>query len=401
MAAYDIQKHFKALRVDTGRRRRNPFDTGFEDEIDDARRSRKPSAKSPPNTKPATAAKPASPNSNSNLADRDDEFLTAPPKNKFDRRLSPAPDQLAASHVSDGAARRPSAEKTAAAHRRSLAAKTQAGGILAYLDESDDEADDTLSPPARRDRRPSPSPRNNSDAKSPGRRSSSPRTEKENAQSKLAPPRHTVASPFAGTKYLQDSDDEDDEALSSRSNSQDDTNDPDIDALAPLFNTSRTPTYIKRVDKPKAQQGGGVSWRAFSEGRADQRSAELAALQANLRRRGKSISFGTHAVTDDGERIPLILSTDHPSGPNARKGGKRGRSPPRLARDVEPTADETADTLERYDPAHFKTNPFTGDPVQRSNSEPDAGPPIPDPDVKQPGSPHSSLPDIRIEDISA
>lgn len=366
MAAYDIQKHFKALRVDTGRRRRNPFDTGFEDEIDDARRSRKPSAKSPPNTKPATAAKPASPNSNSNsnLADRDDEFLTAPPKNKFDRRLSPAPDQLAASHVSDGAARRPSAEKTAAAHRRSLAAKTQAGGILAYLDESDDEADDTLSPPARRDRRPSPSPRNNSDAKSPGRRSSSPRTEKENAQSKLAPPRHTVASPFAGTKYLQDSDDEDDEALSSRSNSQDDTNDPDIDALAPLFNTSRTPTYIKRVDKPKAQQGGGVSWRAFSEGRADQRSAELAALQANLRRRGKSISFGTHAVTDDGERIPLILSTDHPSGPNARKGGKRGRSPPRLARDVEPTADETADTLERYDPAHFKTNPFTGNLTQ-------------------------------------
>jgi hypothetical protein len=48
----------------------------------------------------------------------------------------------------------------------------------------------------------------------------------------------------------------------------------------------------------------------------------------------------------------------------------------------------------------------TGEPVRRSNSEPDAGPPIPvldvqPDDVKQPGSAHSSLPDIRIEDISS
>lgn len=366
MAAYDIQKHFKALRVDTGRRRRNPFDTGFEDEIEDrarARSSAKPTAKSP-DKKPATAAKPASPN---NARDSEDEFLDTT-KSRFDRRLSPAPDQLAATHVSDGAARRPSAQKTASEAKRTLTAKAQAGGILAYLDESDDDDDDSaLSPPSRsrHDRRPSPSPRKDSDGVSPGRRPSTPRGEKENhAQQKLAPPRHTVASPFAGTKYLQDSDDDNEEAVTSRTNSQDDTYDSDLEGLGPLFHTSKTSktTEIKRVDKPKPQQGGGVSWRAFSEGRADQRSAEIALLQATLRKRGKSISFGSYAVTDDGERIPLLVSTDHPSGPNSRgiKGGKRGRSPPRRASDVEPAPDEIADGFERYDPAHFKTNPFTG-----------------------------------------
>jgi len=215
-----------------------------------------------------------------------------------------------------------------------------------------------------------------------------------------------VASPFAGTKYLQDSDDENDVAVTSRTNSQDDNYDSDLDAPGPLFHQNRS-VEIKRVDKPKPQQGGGVSWRAFSEGRADQRTAEIALLQANLRKRRKSISFGSHAVTDDGEHIPLIVSTDHPSGPNTRgpKGGKRGRSPPRRSSDTEPTADETADGFERYDPTQFKTNPFTGDPVRRSNSDPDAGPlaPLPDvkPDLKQSDSPHSSLPDIRIEDISS
>jgi len=370
MAAYDIQKHFKALRVDTGRRRRNPFDTGFEDEIGDHARARtapKPTAKSP-DKKPATAAKPVS--RSNNARDSEDEFLdTTKSTTKADRRLSPAPDTLAASFVSEGAARRPSVKKTASAANRSLTAKAQAGGILAYLDESDDDDDSALSPPSRsrHDRRPSPSPRKSSDGVSPGRRSSTPRGEKENhAQQKLAPPRHTVASPFAGTKYLQDSDDENEEAVTSRTNSQDDTHDSDLEGLGPLFHTTRTTTEIKRVDKPKAQQGGGVSWRAFSEGRADQRSAEIALLQASLRKRGNSISFCSHAVTDDGERIPLLVSTDHPSGPNNRglKGGKRGRSPPRRASDVEPTADEAADGIERfqpYDPTHFKTNPFTGE----------------------------------------
>jgi hypothetical protein len=373
MAAYDIHKHFKALRVDTGRRRRNPFDTGFEDEIADQARARpanKPTARSP-DKHPATAAKPTLPvNARDRDRDGEDEFLEATkPNTKFDRRLSPAPDQLPATHVSEGAVRRPSVKKTASAANRSLTAKAQAGGILAYLDESDDEDDSALTPPprSRHDRRPSPSPRSprqGSDAVSPGRRSSTPRGEKENqAQQKLAPPRHTVASPFAGTKYLQDSDDDEDDevAVTSRNNSQDDTWDSDIDALGPLFHTSRT-TEIKRVDKPKPQQGGGVSWRAFSEGRADQRSAEIALLQATLRKRGKSISFGTHAVTDDGERIPLLLSTDRPSGPNTRGlKGKRGRSPPRRASDVEPATDEGPDGFERYDPAHFKTNPFTGE----------------------------------------
>ena len=370
MAAYDIQKHFKALRVDTGRRRRNPFDTGFEDEIGDHARARstsKPTAKSP-DKKPATAAKPASPN---NARDSEDEFLDTT-KSRFDRRLSPAPDQLAASHVSDGAARRPSVKKTASAANRTLTAKAQAGGILAYLDESDDEDDSALSPPSRsrHDRRPSPTPRKGSDRVSPGRRSSTPRGEKENhPQQKLAPPRHTVASPFAGTKYLQDSDDDNEEAVTSRTNSQDDTYDSDLEGLGPLFHTTKT-TEIKRVDKPKPQQGGGVSWRAFSEGRADQRSAEIALLQATLRKRGNSISFSSHAVTDDGERIPLLISTDHPSGPNTRglKGGKRGRSPPRRPSDVEPATDEAPDGFERYDPAHFKTNPFTGKCSQNSHT---------------------------------
>lgn len=366
MAAYDIHKHFKALRVDTGRRRRNPFDTGFEDEVGDKARTRsaaKPSTVRSPDKKPATAAKPvASPN---NARNSEDDFLDTTPKSAFDRRLSPAPDQLAATPVSDGAARRPSNEKTAAQAKRALAAKAQAGGILAYLDESDDDEDSALAPPnrSRHDRRPSPSPRKDSDAVSPGRRPSPPTGEKENtAQHKLAPSRHTVASPFAGTKYLQDSDDSDEEAVTSRTNSQDDNYDPDLEGLGPLFHTTKKVNEIKRVDKPKAQQGGGVSWRAFSEGRADQRSAEIALLYANLVKRGKSISFGEYAVTDDGERIPLFLSTDHPSSPNSRvlKSGKRGRSPPRRPSDVQPTADEVADGFERYDPTHFKTNPFSG-----------------------------------------
>jgi hypothetical protein len=345
----------RSLRVDTGRRRRNPFETGFED---DSRVRSKPS-RSPIVSKPvaATAGKTA-PDNARDSAGQNNEFLDTP-KSKFDRRLSPAPDRLAATHVSDGAARRPSTDKDPAAAKRTLAAKAQAGGILAYLDESDDD----YSPPSRSHSRraPSPSPRKDSDPASPGRRSSTPRGEKENASTKLAPPRHTVASPFAGTKYLQDSDDEDDVAVTSRTNSQDDNYDSDLDALGPLFHQNRS-VEIKRVDKPKPQQGGGVSWRAFSEGRADQRTAEIALLQANLRKRGKSISFGSHAVTDDGEHIPLIVSTDHPSGPNTRgpKGGKRGRSPPRRSSDTEPTADETADGFERYDPTHFKTNPFTG-----------------------------------------
>ena len=161
---------------------------------------------------------------------------------------------------------------------------------------------------------------------------------------------------------MQDSDDSDEEAVTSRTSSQDDTNDPDLEGLGPLFHTTKKVNEIKRVDKPKAQQGGGVSWRAFSAGRADQRSAEIALLYANLVKRGKSISFGEYAVTDDGERIPLFLSTDHPSGPNSRgpKGGKRGRSPPRITPDLLPTPYEAADGFERYDPTHFKTNPFSG-----------------------------------------
>lgn len=437
MAAYDIQKHFKSLRVDTGRKKaRDPFATGFEDEIDEKRRRQKAATKE---EKPATAAAPAvattGPNSATNgrkransIRDEEDEFLDPRPQNAADRRNSPAPAHLAASPVSDGAAKRSSIDKQQTA-KPSLAAKKQAGGILAYLDDSDDE--EALAPPTRRhDRRPSPAPRTNSEAEATGRRSSTPRGEKENSQNRTAVPRHTVASAFAGTKYLQDSD-SDEEAVTSRSNSvdQDEEEDEALDALDPFFNPGRRRS-VKRADKPKTpkvQNGGGVSWRAFSASRAEQRNAELEALQATLKKRGKSISFGTHAVTDDGQRIPII-ATGLGNIKGAPKPAKRGRSPPRREQDVEPTADEAADRgdVERYDPAEFKTNPFTGmltrarsfillpciikqasnyqpagQPVRRSNSNSDNGPPPKACDAQQPGGAGDKLPHIRIDDISA
>jgi len=367
MAAYDIQKHFKSLRVDTGRKKnRDPFATGFEDEIDDKRRRQKATTKEEKPATPTTTTATTNGRKRANsIRDEEDEFLDPRPQTAADRRNSPAPAHLAISPVSEGAAKRSSIDTQA--EKSSLVAKTQASGILAYLDDSDDE--EALAPPSRRhDRRPSPAPRTNSEIQAAeGRRSSTPRGEKENSQSRVAVPTHTVASAFAGTKYLQDSD-SDEEAVTSRSNSQDGNNDQDeeddeLDALAPLFNTTRKPS-IKRVYKPKkqkVQEGGGVSWRAFSASRAEQRNAELETLQANLRKRGKRISFGSHAVTDDGHRIPIV-----PTGLGNIKGvprpAKRGRSPPRREQDVEPTADEATDRgdVQRYDPAEFKTNPFTG-----------------------------------------
>lgn len=367
MAAYDIQKHFKSLRVDTGRKKgRDPFATGFEDEIDEKRRRQKAATKEekPASTTTTNTTTTANGRKRANsIRDEEDEFLDPRPQIAADRRNSPAPAQLAVSPVSEGAAKRSSIDRQQA-EKSSLAAKRQAGGILAYLDDSDDE--EALAPPSRRhDRRPSPAPRTNSEAQAAGRRASTPRGEKENSQSRVAVPRHTVASAFAGTKYLQDSD-SDEEAVTSRSNSQDgaDAQDnDDLDALAPLFNTTRKPS-VKRVDKPKkpkVQEGGGVSWRAFSASRAEQRNAELETLQANLRKRGKSISFGSYAVTDDGQRIPIV-STGLGNIKGAPRSAKRGRSPPRREQDVEPTADEAADRgdVQRYNPAEFKTNPFTG-----------------------------------------
>lgn len=364
MAAYDIQKHFKSLRVDTGRKKaRDPFATGFEDEIDEKRRRQKAATKEEkPATTNTTTTTGTRQNRSNSIRDEEDDLLSARPQNAADRRNSPAPAHLAASPVSDGAAKRSSIDRQQAG-KPSLAAKKQAGGILAYLDDSDDE--EALAPPSRRhDRRPSPAPQTSSEIQAAGRRASTPRGEKENSQNRVAVPRHTVASAFAGTKYLQDSD-SDEEAVTSRSNSQDDTNereDDDLDALDPFFNTGRRSSAQRdKPKKPKVQEGGGVSWRAFSASRAEQRNAELEALQANLRQRGKSISFGSHAVTDDGQRIPVV-STGLGNIKGAPRPAKRGRSPPRREQDVEPTADEAADRgdVERYDPEQFKTNPFTG-----------------------------------------
>lgn len=363
MAAYDIQKHFKALRVDTDwrKRRPDPLATGFEDELDDPKRSRSrtesaASADSPAQPPPA---KKSTPRTSSPYVRDSDDFLTRRSTSASSRRLSPGPPSKPPLPPKDP---RPS---------RALAV-----GNLAYLDESEDDDhddgprrdDDDRPSSARRDRRASPAPSDTrkdtsvSPTSASFRRSGTPRGDRDNLQRGSSVPRHTVASPFAGTKYLQDSDsdsgdDDNDDAVSSRSGSQDsnpgDRQDPDpSDALTPLYSTNK---LVKRVDKPKST-GSGVSWRAFSAGRNEQRTAELEALQANLQQRGKRISFGTHAVTDDGDRVPIGKpSANGNAGPQGR-----GRSPARPANLEGPGGDGGVDAVESYDPAHFKTNPFTG-----------------------------------------
>ena len=383
MAAYDIQKHFKGLRVDTGRRRRrrDPFADSFsEDDSDDDgdRRSRsKSKPQAPPaaekETKPVAPAKTSvsSPFANLDaLRDSDDDFLSAP--KRTDRRPSPAPTQLPQSRVTDGAGRRGSLDKgiqikglntgvqTTRAPRSAVA---QAAGTLAYLDDSDDE--DTVQQPSRANRYSSPAPtRKQSDPVDPLQRSSTPRGSreppKEVPQPAAQPSRHTVASPFAGTKYLEDSDsdeDEDeDEAVASRKSSVEET------AIGRTESPEKVKLEVKRVDKPKAQDGGGVSWRAFSAGRAEQRNTELQLLQTSLKQRGKSISFGSHAVTDDGNRIPIQPTPEQIFAGARGRQQSRGKSPPRRAEDTKPTDDEVADGggIGIYDPKQFKTNPFTG-----------------------------------------
>ncbi|RMX94950.1 hypothetical protein D0867_13671, partial [Hortaea werneckii] len=247
---------------------------------------------------------------------------------------------------------------------------------LAYLDDSDDDKRNPS--PRRTDRGPSPAPRKGSDSVDPldrSGRSGTPRGSRgpiaETSQTRKQPSRHTVASPFAGTKYLEDSDsDTDEEAVSSRQGSTDTaaTSEPP-ESLSP-YDSALSPKHpeVKRVDKPKQQQGGGVSWRAFSASRHEQRNSEIQALQASLRQRGKSISFGTFAKTDDGKQIPIPADVQGLIGSGLRRGrgrpGPRGKSPPRRASDTEPTPDEVDDT-ERdrgglFDPKEFKSNSFTG-----------------------------------------
>lgn len=380
MAAYEIKQHFKGLRVETGRRkgRRDPFATGFseDDSEEETKRSRTRKRSDSLNTKQPAAppiARPQAlgPAAKTSILDQlidssDDEFLA--PSDRTDRRPSPAPAKLARL-----TGRRGSIDTgLQTSNRAPRSAIAQAAGTLAYLDDSED--DGALTSPRRTDRRPSPAPSKESDSVDPLQRSSTPRGSreppKEQSQTRLQPSRHTVASPFAGTKYLQDSSsDSEEEAVSSRQGSADNnaispsevaTSDP----LSP-YESALSPTHleVKRVDKSK--NGTGMSWRAFSTSRSEQRNTELEALQASLKQRGKSISFGTHAVTDDGKRVPIPVAPQQ-QGLSAGAVGRakgRGKSPPRRASETEPGEDDVeyeGGRVGLYDPREFKTNPFSG-----------------------------------------
>lgn len=382
MAAYDdISKHFKGLRAHTARRkgRPDPFATGFEDDSDEQgkRRSRSKTKQAPvgralDDAKAQTSVNTTPlPSARDLLRDSDNGFL-APPQ-PTDRRASPARNPPALSRGDPAYARRGSVDTGALS--RGLSGKTnlptrdprnavvQAAGTLAFLDDSDSDQEPAPRP-TRGDRHPSPAPRklsaaqNTRSATPKGTRSLTPRGARD--QQVEQPPRHTVASAFAGTKYLEDSssDEDDEEPPTPRNNSLEEA----ISDGPPSPDRSRH--EVKRVDKPKVQDGGGVSWRAFSQGRAEQRNQEIEALQARFKQRGKSIAFVSHALTDDGERVPLQHSPEQTlTGDKPGPKKPRGKSPPRRARDVEPTEDEMADGpgLATYDPVQFKTNPFTGE----------------------------------------
>ncbi|RMX86167.1 hypothetical protein D0869_03284, partial [Hortaea werneckii] len=392
MAAYDIKQHFKGLRAESGHRkgRRDPFATGFsDDESEQDRRSRRrersgsiknKKTSAPPTQRPQELG-PTKTSVLDQLWDSDDEELLNASTTRSDRRLSPAPEHSQNRRKSDTAERGNSVDKSLQSRKNGgrRSSIVQAAGSLAYLDDSDDDKRNPS--PRRTDRGPSPAPRKGSDSVDPldrSGRSGTPRGSRgpiaETSQTRKQPSRHTVASPFAGTKYLEDSDsDTDEEAVSSRQGSTDTaaTSEPP-ESLSP-YDSALSPKHpeVKRVDKPKQQQGGGVSWRAFSASRHEQRNSEIQALQASLRQRGKSISFGTFAKTDDGKQIPIPADVQGLIGSGLRRGrgrpGPRGKSPPRRASDTEPTPDEVDDT-ERdrgglFDPKEFKSNSFTAVPA--------------------------------------
>ncbi|KAI5362038.1 hypothetical protein Slin15195_G056880 [Septoria linicola] len=417
MAGYsDIQKHFSGLRVQTARRkgRPDPFATGFEDDSDDDFRKSRPKTKAPVQAKPSpitprapapvTAAKSPSAISRPKTDDDDDDdnFLLEVGQKKAERRSSPAPvlnSIAAAQRVTDGAGRRGSLPGVLSDQKK---AAISAAGPLAYLDDSDEE--DNISRPSRRTiRSQSPAPRKTSDLDPHARAStpSGPRLSvtQPSPDKSIIPPRHTVASPFAGTKYLQDSDsDSDEEAVASRKGS--------AEEIAPIVENKRH-HEVQRVDKGRLQNGGGVSWRAFSAGRAEQRNAELETLAANFRKRGRSIQFCPTVRTDDGRQISLAPTIER-NGPllGRRPGQNRAKSPPRRAADTKPgEEDEMADRepggsggpVRAYDPTVWKTNPFSGEPIRRTSNEHRSSI---DSDIKRPYSPNDSIPDIRIDDIS-
>lgn len=163
-------------------------------------------------------------------------------------------------------------------------------------------------------------------------------------------------------KYLQDSDSDGEVAVASRKGSAEEI--PD-EVPAPAKKNHE----VQRVDKAK-QNGSGVSWRAFSAGRAEQRNAEIEALQANLIKRGRAISFLPTAKTDDGRHVPLAPALERPGSLQhwqRRIGNGRVKSPPRRAADTKPKEDEMADrelaggSIGLCNSALWKTDPFTGE----------------------------------------
>ncbi|KAF7187125.1 Serine/threonine kinase SAD-1 [Pseudocercospora fuligena] len=382
MAAYDIQKHFSGLRVQTARRRGrpDPFATGFEDDSEEEDRKSRPKTKAPPVVKPSPSPRPPrAPSTSKSVSspfaaidafrDSDDDFLDVPTKKRSDRRPSPAPRVAAVARVTDGAGRRGSLPGLSETKK----AAALAAGNLAYLDDSSD--DETFSNSTTRTGRgasPAPSTKHRGSDPTDGLpRSTTPHGTRLPAVAETSPrlnsvavPRHTVASPFAGTKYLQDSD-SDEEAVASRKGSAEEVNPDDLLKVVDPLKKSHE---VQRVDKPK-QNGSGVSWRAFSASRAEQRTAEIEALQANLSKRGRAISFCPTARTDDGRTIPLSPSAERQGGILGfrRPGQPRAKSPPRRAEDVSADQDEMADRESSigggpvgvYDPVQFKTNPFT------------------------------------------
>lgn len=422
MAAYDIQKHFKGLRVNTGRcNRRDLFATGFEDDSEEEAQNRRSRAREraekakagniPAEKLPVPTLPPSGPVKTTSILDQlkdsDDDFLDLP--KRTDRRPSPAPARLASLRVSDGAGRRGSVDQSLQARRASRSAVAQAAGSLALLDDSDDDEKQ----PRRIDRTASPAPKRQSE-----------NVQKEQSQTRLQPSRHTVASPFAGTKYLEDSDsNSDEEAVTSRKGSATSDESSTFDPLSP-YEGAFAPKQpeVKRVDKPKAQNGGSsVSWRAFSASRAEQRSTEIEALQASLRNRGKSISFGTHAVTDDGERIPVPPTREICAKRGAARGGgqrkNRSKSPPKRAKDGKPSDDEVRESGRAafHDSNEYKTNPYTGTcyprkycdcrrnmhlhgpperPIKRTTSNPDRN----NNDHESPPR-STSVPNIRVDSV--
>lgn len=203
-AAYDIKRHFSGLRVQTARRRgRDPFATGFEDESDEERKSRT-RTKAPVANKPAPVESSPFANIDALKQDTDDDdFLnfvptTAKADKKSDRRPSPSPASITAlrGNNADSQARRGSLPGVLPGDPKK-AAVLASGPLLAYLDDSSEDE----GPTRRRNRRPSPAP--SADHRD---RSQTPAGEGFNRsrdQVGLKPnafvPKHTVASPFAGT----------------------------------------------------------------------------------------------------------------------------------------------------------------------------------------------------------